>query len=124
MAAGSARRCFPISGQPMSTIHRASRTPPELESKLIAHRNKILALWAAERMGMMGEVAVEYALGLVGTADRDRDDAALVKKICSDMRARGYPIAERDVGRQLAACAVQARAELHEPKPEPPAAGS
>jgi hypothetical protein len=110
----------------MSIIHRrASRTPSERDSKLIAHRNKILGLWAAERMGMMGEVAVEYALGLVGAAaDRNRDDTALVKKICADMRDRGYPIAERDVGRQLAACAVQARAELHEPKSEPPAPGS
>jgi len=101
----------------MSMIRRrASCTTPELESKLIAHRNKILGVWAAERMGMMGEVAVEYALGLVGTAAKDRDDTALVKKICADMRARGYPIAENDVGRQLAACADQARAELHDPK--------
>jgi hypothetical protein len=102
----------------MSIINsRASRTPPELDSKLIAHRNKILGLWAAERMGMMGEVAVEYALELVGTrASKRRDDTALVKKICRDMRARGYPIAEGDVGRQLAACAGQARAELHGPK--------
>lgn len=94
-----------------------SATMPELESKLIAHRNKILGLWAAERMGMMGEVAVEYALGLVGTAgDVNRDDTAFAKKICKDMRARGYPIAEGDVGRQLMACADQARTELHDPK--------
>jgi len=115
MAAGSARRCFSISGQSMSMIQgRASRTAPELDSKLVAHRNKLLGLWAAERMGMMGEIAAEYALGLVGTAaDKHRDDTALVKKICEDMRARGYPIAERDVGRQLAACAGKARAELY-----------
>ena len=65
----------------MSMIRRrASCTTPELESKLIAHRNKILGVWAAERMGMMGEVAVEYALGLVGTAAKDAADTALVKK--------------------------------------------
>jgi len=110
----------------MSIIcRRTSCTTPELKSKLIAHRNKILGLWAAERMGMMGEVAVEYALGLVGiSGDGDRDDTALVKKICKDMRARGYPIAEDDVGRRLAACADQARTELHDPTSRPPAAGT
>jgi hypothetical protein len=91
---------------------RASRKS-ELEIKLIAHRNKLLGLWAAERMGMMGETAVDYALGLVATeASKTRNDAALVKKICEDMGARGYPIAEGDVTRQLAACASAARAEI------------
>ncbi|HXP74231.1 MAG TPA: ATPase inhibitor subunit zeta [Stellaceae bacterium] len=90
-----------------------SRSMREGESKLIAHRNKLLGLWAAERMGMMGEVAVEYALSLVGTDfTKTRNDAALVKKVCEDMGARGYPIAEADVGRQLAACATKARAEI------------
>ena len=92
------------------------RSPPKTQipdSKLIAHRDKLLGLWAAARMGMLGEVAAEYALSLVGTAaDKSRDDAALVKKVCADMGARGYPIAEADVGHQLATCASEARAEL------------
>jgi hypothetical protein len=92
------------------------RDPPavrELELRLAARRNKLLGLWAAERMGMMGEAAAEYALSLVGTdAENARSDAALVRKVCTDMRARGYPIADDDVGRQLAACAGEARAEL------------
>jgi len=91
------------------------RTAPQPDSKLFAHRNKLLGLWAAERMGMCAEVAAEYALGLIATADQDQDDRALVRKICRDMHARGYPISDRDVGRQLAACAQQARAELHDP---------
>ncbi len=98
----------------MSTIWgRNSRAAQELDSKLIAHRNKLLGLWAAERMGMMGETAVDYALGLLASeASQTRDDAALVKKVCEDMSARGYPIGEGDVRRQLAACASEARAEI------------
>lgn len=87
-------------------------TAQKLDSKLIAHRNKLLGLWAAERMGMMGEAAAEYVLGLVGPeANKNRDDAALVQKICEDMAARGYPVVEDDIRRQLAACAREARAE-------------
>jgi hypothetical protein len=86
---------------------------PELESKLIAHRNRLLGLWAAERMGMLGEAAVDYALALAATAaSTARNDAALVKRVCEDMSARGYPISEGDVGRQLAACASEARADF------------
>ncbi|HKF73720.1 MAG TPA: ATPase inhibitor subunit zeta [Stellaceae bacterium] len=86
---------------------------PERESKLIAHRNKLLGLWAAERMGMLGEAAVDYALELAAIeASKTRNDAALVKQVCRDMSARGYPISEGDVGRQLAACASEARANF------------
>ena len=87
--------------------------PQGLDGKRIAHRNKLLGLWAAERMGMMGETAVDYALGLVATdASKTHNDAALVRKVCEDMSARGYPIAEGDVSRQLAAYATEARAQI------------
>ncbi len=92
---------------------RSSHSAQGLDAKLIAHRNKLLGLWAAERMGMMGETAVDYALGLVATeASKNGDDRALVQKVCEDMGARGYPIAEIDISRQLAACASKARAEI------------
>jgi hypothetical protein len=98
----------------MSTIWgRKPVAAPALDAKLIAHRNKLLGLWAAERMGMMGETAVDYALGLVATkASMVRDDAALVRKVCEDMSARGYPIAEDAINRQLAACASEARVDI------------
>ena len=107
----------------MSTMWgRSSPVAQEFDAKLIAHRNKLLGLWAAERMGMLGETAVDYALGLVATkASRTRDDVALVKKLCEDMSARGYPIAEDDISRQLAACASAARADIpQDPEPQLP----
>ena len=97
------------------SIFRGGKAGPklELESKLIAHRSKLLGIWAAERMGMLGEAAVDYALELAATEPGEtRNDAALVKQVCQDMSARGYPISEGDVGRQLAACASEARANF------------
>ncbi|HLJ21463.1 MAG TPA: ATPase inhibitor subunit zeta [Stellaceae bacterium] len=98
----------------MSIVRRLRvRAPQGLDGKFVAHRNKLLGLWAAERMGMMGETAVDYALGLVATEpSKTRNDAALVKKVCEDMSARGYPISEGDVSHQLAACASEARAQI------------
>lgn len=87
-----------------------SDTTRQLDSKILAHRNKILGLWAAARMGMRGEAAVEYALSLL-PAEKSHDDTALLQKVCTDMSARGYPITEDDVRRQLVACARDARAD-------------
>ena len=87
-----------------------NHTPHALDSKILAHRNKLLGLWAAARMGMMSEAAVEYALSLLAM-EKSHDDSALVQKVCTDMSARGYPITEDDVRRQLAACAREARAD-------------
>jgi hypothetical protein len=100
---------------------RKPAAEPALDAKLIAHRNKLLGLWAAERMGMMGETAVDYALGLVATkASKMRDDAALVKKVCEDMSARGYPIAEDDICRRLEACMSAARVDIPQDPDFPP----
>ncbi len=92
---------------------RGSDPEHELELRVAARRNKLLGLWAAERMGMLGDSAVEYALSLVGAeGDKNRNDRAIVKKVCEDMGARGYPINAEAVGRQLAVFASEARAEI------------
>lgn len=90
-------------------VVRNSGADQELDPELMARRNKLLGLWAAERMGMIGETAVDYALSLVAPeADKSCDDAALVKKVCEDMGARGYPIGEVDIIRQLEVCVNEA----------------
>jgi hypothetical protein len=99
--------------------HEGSFDPKvELELRVAARCNKLLGLWAAERAGMIGEAAVDYALSLVGAkATNDRDDKAIIKRVCQDMDARGYPITEDDVGRQLSVFATQAQAEVLHGRP-------
>src|SRR5262249_22992231 len=113
VAAGSTRRhASVVSRRPMS-IFCGGKTDlkPERESKLIAHRNKLLGLWAAERMGMLGEGAVDYALELAAIEpSKTRNGAALDKTVCGAMSARAYPFSEGAAARQLAACASEARA--------------
>jgi hypothetical protein len=96
----------------MSTVPgRAASRKPDAVSEITARRNKLLGLWATERMGMMGDVAAEYVLGLLEIGQRS-DDQSLVRKVCKDMRDRGYPISSRDVKRQLEECAADARSSL------------
>lgn len=87
----------------------------ELAFKIVARRNKLLGIWAAGHMGLIGEDAARYALSIVEAEVTERDDEAIVTKVCDDLVARGFPIVERDVGQQLQVFSAKARAEfLHD----------
>lgn len=80
--------------------------------KLLARRNKLLGLWAAAHMGLCGEDAARYVVGIIAPETAESSDTAIIKKICGDLVDRGFPIVEDDVHRQLLLFAAQARAEL------------
>ncbi|MBV8650320.1 MAG: DUF1476 family protein [Alphaproteobacteria bacterium] len=81
-------------------------------ARVLARRDKLLGLWAAEHMGLGGEEAARYAIGIVEAGLARGDDAALVAMLCHDLVARGFPIVERDIRRQLDTFTAQAHLEL------------
>jgi hypothetical protein len=77
---------------------------------LIARRNILLGMWAAERLGLSGAEAEDYAWN-VHFADLQQpgfDD--VVAKIASDFSARGIAVRERSIRKQLRE--MERRAEL------------
>lgn len=60
----------------------------DLQFKVKARRNRLLGLWAAERMGLSGDAADAYAKEVVGAALRG--DKQVVDKVCTDLDAKGY----------------------------------
>jgi hypothetical protein len=84
----------------------------ELKCKIVARRNKLLGVWAADHMGLIGEDAARYALSIVEAELTERDDEAIVKKVCDDLVARGFPIVERDVREQLQVFSAKAGTEV------------
>jgi len=69
----------------------------QLKFKVNARRNKLLGLWAAEKMGLAGADAEAYAKTVV-EADFDRpghDD--VIEKVVGDFAARGVDIAAHTV---------------------------
>src|ERR1043165_4458365 len=79
---------------------RSNRDGEETLMK-VAHRNKLLGAWAAAHMGLTGEDAACYAMSIMEAGiDRTSDDV-LVRNICNDLVARGFPIVEQDVRNQL-----------------------
>jgi hypothetical protein len=62
-----------------------------------AKRNRLIALWAAERLGKSGEEARLYA-GDVLTADfKEPGDQDVIVKLQQDFEAAGAPLTEQDI---------------------------
>ncbi len=64
----------------------------ELRFKISARRNKLLGLWAAEKLGLTGETAVAYAKEVV-LADFERPgDEDVLEKVLRDFEEKGVPL--------------------------------
>jgi hypothetical protein len=86
----------------------------ELKFKAEARRNKMLGLWAAEKLGLSGDAAADYSRAVV-TAEIDAaSEEAVVRKIMSDLAAKGISLTETDLRTRmnelLAAAVAQIKA--------------
>jgi hypothetical protein len=86
----------------------------ELKFKAGARRNKMLGLWAAEKLGLSGDAAADYSRAVV-TAEIDAaSEDAVVSKIMSDLAAKGISLTETDLRARmnelLAAAVAQIKA--------------
>jgi hypothetical protein len=86
----------------------------ELKFKAEARRNKMLGLWAAEKLGLSGDAAADYSRAVV-TAEIDAaSEEAVVRKIMSDLAAKDISLTETDLRARmnelLAAAVAQIKA--------------
>jgi hypothetical protein len=72
----------------------------QLRFKATARRNKMLGLWAAEKLGLSGADADSYALSVVMSAF---EDAAhdVVNKIRTDFAAKGVAQSDHQIARVM-----------------------
>jgi hypothetical protein len=71
----------------------------ELKFKATARRNKMLGLWAAERLGLSGAEAENYARAVVLAEFEQGGDSAVVAKIRNDLKAKGIAQSEHQINR-------------------------
>lgn len=69
----------------------------ELLFKATARRNKLLGLWAAEKLGKSGEAAQSYAKEVVLADFDEPGDDDVMRKVAADFKAAGVGIAEQEV---------------------------
>jgi hypothetical protein len=68
--------------------------------KKTVHRNKLLGMWAAEKLGIIGQEAEDYSNALaVGTLDPERSD--VLGKIRKDFDAAGVVQSDEQILRVM-----------------------
>ncbi len=73
----------------------------ELRFKATARRNKMLGLWAAEKLGLSGAAADSYALSVVMSAFEDSDAPDVMHKIRKDFDAKGIVQSDHQIARHM-----------------------
>ena len=83
----------------------------ELQFKVTARRNRLLGLWAAERMGLSGDAASTYAKEVVD-AEFHGGDRHVVDKVAADLSAKGDSTTEAQVKSELKHFAERAKQQI------------
>ncbi len=73
----------------------------ELRFKAMARRNKLLGLWAAEKMGKAGDAADEYAKSVVIADFEEAGDDDVFRKVRKDFDAAGVEQSDHQIRRTM-----------------------
>jgi hypothetical protein len=84
----------------------------ELRFKATARRNKLLGLWAAEKMGLTGADADSYALSVVMADFEEPGDHDVVRKIRKDLDAKGVVQSDHQISRTVNELMAKAVADI------------
>ena len=73
----------------------------ELAFKAMARRNKLLGLWAAEKLGKSGPDADAYAKSVVMADFEEAGDDDVLRKVKADLAAGGVEQSEHQIRRTM-----------------------
>jgi len=73
----------------------------ELRFKANARRNRLLGLWAAEKMGITGADAETYAKSVVRADIEEAGDEDVFRKIRADFDAKGVAQSDHQIRRTM-----------------------
>jgi hypothetical protein len=65
--------------------------------KAEARRNRLLGLWAADKLGLTGDAAAAYAKEVVAADFEEAGDADVVRKVLGDFTAKGIAVTEEQL---------------------------
>jgi hypothetical protein len=84
----------------------------EQEFRAIARRNKLLGLWAAEKMGLSPESAEDYAKAVVRADFEQPGEEDVFRKIAGDFKASGLTVSEGELRSKMDELASIARDQI------------
>jgi hypothetical protein len=80
----------------------------EQKFKAMARRNRLLGLWAAEKLGITGDAATAYAKEVVAADFEQPGDNDVVHKVTRELAAKGVAITEAQLRAKMDELLVQA----------------
>ncbi len=84
----------------------------ELRFKANARRNKMLGLWAAEKLGLAGDAANAYAKDVVMADFEEGGDEDVFRKVRKDLDAKGVASSDQEIRRTMTDLMEKAIAEI------------
>ncbi len=88
----------------------------ELLFKSTARRNKLLGLWAAEKLGLSGAEADDYAKSVVRADFEEAGDEDVFRKIRADLDAKKVDQSDHQIRRTMEELMGTAVAQIQEGK--------
>ncbi len=84
----------------------------ELRFKATARRNKLLGLWAAEKLGKSGAEAEAYAKSVVVADFEEAGDEDVLRKVKNDFALAEVTLAETEIRRVMSELLIKAAEEI------------
>jgi hypothetical protein len=84
----------------------------EMQFKAEARRNKLLGLWAAEKMGVTGDAADAYAKTVVIADLEEVGDDDVFRKVAADLVEHGVTVPDEELRSQMAGLLLKAKSQI------------
>ena len=84
----------------------------EQKFKAEARRNRLLGMWAAEKLGITGDAATAYAKEVVAADFEEAGDGDVVRKVMGDLTAKGVAMTEPQLRVKMDELMAQAVAQV------------
>jgi hypothetical protein len=84
----------------------------EFRFKVTARRNRLLGMWAAQRLGLTGADADAYAQDVVAAEFEAGGDRNVIDKVTGDLTAKGQTVTSAQIRFEVEHFAEQAKQQL------------
>ena len=84
----------------------------EMAFRIHARRNRLLGVWAAEKMGLTAEETDSYAKSVVQADFEEAGHEDVIRKLLGDLTQAGSDVDEAAIRAKLEECTVEARRQF------------
>ncbi len=86
----------------------------DLQFKVHARRNKLVGLWAAEKMGLSGKAAEDFAKTVVIADLEEEGDDDVFRKLRAELDKAAEAISDEEIRSKMDECLIEAKRQIRE----------